>query len=69
MALSGLITVLHAFLDMKYFIFGKYHYMLYFLALAMQVYMLKTLSCYLLKTVVFFIEKCSYLLVFSHECL
>lgn len=37
MALAGLVTVLHACLDMKSIILGKYHYMLYALVLAMQV--------------------------------
>ncbi|KAK9286671.1 hypothetical protein L1049_015072 [Liquidambar formosana] len=37
-ALAGIITLLHACLDMKAIILGKYHYVLYFLVLAMQVY-------------------------------
>lgn len=37
MALAGLVTVLHACLDMKSIILGKYHYMLFALVLAMQV--------------------------------
>ena len=37
MALAGLVTMLHACLDMKAIILGKYHYVLYFLVLAMQV--------------------------------
>ncbi|CAJ2642226.1 unnamed protein product [Trifolium pratense] len=36
-ALAGLITMLHACLDMKAIVLGKYHYVLYFLVLAMQV--------------------------------
>jgi 26S proteasome regulatory subunit N1 len=36
-ALAGLITFLHASFDMKAFILGKFHYVLYFLVLAMQV--------------------------------
>ncbi|KAG5226331.1 26S proteasome non-ATPase regulatory [Salix suchowensis] len=36
-ALAGLITMLHACLDMKNIASGKYHYVLYFLVLAMQV--------------------------------
>jgi hypothetical protein len=37
MALGGLVTVLHACLDMKSTILGKYHYILYILVLSMQV--------------------------------
>ena len=37
MALAGLITFLHGSLDMKSVVLGKYHYVLYFLVLAMQV--------------------------------
>jgi 26S proteasome regulatory subunit N1 len=37
MALGGLVTVLHACLDMKSTILGKYHYILYIIVLAMQV--------------------------------
>lgn len=36
-ALTGIVTLLHACLDMKPIILGKYHYVLYFLVLAMQV--------------------------------
>lgn len=36
-ALAGLITFLHASFDMKTFVLGKFHYVLYFLVLAMQV--------------------------------
>jgi len=36
-ALAGIVTLLHACLDMKPIILGKYHYVLYFLVLAMQV--------------------------------
>jgi hypothetical protein len=36
-ALAGLITFLHGSLDMKSVVLGKYHYVLYFLVLAMQV--------------------------------
>lgn len=36
-ALAGIVTLLHACLDMKSIILGKYHYVLYFLVLAMQV--------------------------------
>lgn len=43
-ALAGLITMLHACLDMKAIILGKYHYVLYFLALAMQPRMLMTVD-------------------------
>ncbi|GFY99022.1 26S proteasome regulatory subunit S2 1A [Actinidia rufa] len=39
-ALAGILTLLHACLDMKAIILGKYHYVLYFLALAMQPRML-----------------------------
>ncbi|XP_062229712.1 26S proteasome non-ATPase regulatory subunit 2 homolog A-like isoform X2 [Phragmites australis] len=44
MALAGLVTVLHACLDMKSIILGKYHYMLYTLVLAMQPRMLLTVD-------------------------
>ncbi|KAF3321913.1 26S proteasome non-ATPase regulatory subunit 2 A-like protein [Carex littledalei] len=44
MALAGLVTVLHACLDMKSIILGKYHYMLYALVLAMQPRMLMTVD-------------------------
>lgn len=44
MALGGLVTVLHACLDMKALILGKYHYVLYFLVLAMQPRMLLTVD-------------------------
>jgi 26S proteasome regulatory subunit N1 len=37
MALGGIVTVLHACLDMKSTILGKYHYILYIIVLAMQV--------------------------------
>lgn len=43
-ALAGIITLLHACLDMKAIILGKYHYVLYFLALAMQPRMLMTVD-------------------------
>eukprot|EP00250_Pteridium_aquilinum_P033849 c6479_g1_i1 orf=630-3299(-) len=43
-ALTGLITVLHGCLDMKAIILGKYHYVLYFLTLAIQPRMLMTLD-------------------------
>uniref|UniRef100_A0A0D9WTR5 26S proteasome non-ATPase regulatory subunit 2 homolog n=1 Tax=Leersia perrieri TaxID=77586 RepID=A0A0D9WTR5_9ORYZ len=43
-ALAGLVTVLHACLDMESIILGKYHYMLYILALAMQPRMLLTVD-------------------------
>ncbi|XP_006656439.2 26S proteasome non-ATPase regulatory subunit 2 homolog A-like [Oryza brachyantha] len=43
-ALAGLVTVLHACLDMKSIILGKYHYVLYILALAMQPRMLLTVD-------------------------
>ncbi len=36
-ALAGLVTMLHACLDMKAIVLGKYHFVLYFLVLAMQV--------------------------------
>ncbi|XP_038972855.1 26S proteasome non-ATPase regulatory subunit 2 homolog A-like isoform X2 [Phoenix dactylifera] len=44
MALAGLVTVLHACLDMKSIILGKYHYLLYVLVLAMQPRMLMTVD-------------------------
>lgn len=44
MALAGLITLLHTCLDMKAIILGKYHYVLYFLVLAMQPRMLLTVD-------------------------
>ncbi|WOL06849.1 26S proteasome non-ATPase regulatory subunit [Canna indica] len=43
-ALAGLVTVLHACLDLKSNILGKYHYMLYILVLAMQPRMLMTVD-------------------------
>ncbi|CAK9172844.1 unnamed protein product [Ilex paraguariensis] len=43
-ALAGLVTLLHACLDMKAIILGKYHYVLYFLVLAMQPRMLLTVD-------------------------
>ncbi|KAK6785144.1 hypothetical protein RDI58_018599 [Solanum bulbocastanum] len=43
-ALAGLVTLLHACLDMKAIILGKYHYILYFLTLAMQPRMLLTVD-------------------------
>ncbi|KAL6975877.1 26S proteasome non-ATPase regulatory subunit 2 A, partial [Sarracenia purpurea var. burkii] len=42
-ALAGLVTLLHACLDMR-LILGNYHYVLYFLALAMQPRMLLTVD-------------------------
>ncbi|PSS16431.1 26S proteasome non-ATPase regulatory subunit 2 A like [Actinidia chinensis var. chinensis] len=44
MALAGIVTLLHACLDMKAIILGKYHYVLYFLVLAMQPRMLLTVD-------------------------
>ncbi|XP_068334374.1 26S proteasome non-ATPase regulatory subunit 2 homolog A-like [Pyrus communis] len=43
-ALAGIITLLHACLDMKAIILGKYHYILYFIVLAMQPRMLLTVD-------------------------
>ncbi|KAF9599925.1 hypothetical protein IFM89_001871 [Coptis chinensis] len=43
-ALAGIITLLHACLDMKNIILGKYHYVLYFVVLAMQPRMLMTVD-------------------------
>ncbi|CAL5402386.1 unnamed protein product [Camellia sinensis] len=43
-ALAGIVTLLHACLDMKAIILGKYHYVLYFLVLAMQPRMLLTVD-------------------------
>ncbi|XP_052177736.1 LOW QUALITY PROTEIN: 26S proteasome non-ATPase regulatory subunit 2 homolog A-like [Diospyros lotus] len=43
-ALAGIVTLLHACLDMKAIILGKYHYVLYFLTLAMQPRMLLTVD-------------------------
>ncbi|XAR49588.1 hypothetical protein NMG60_11032840 [Bertholletia excelsa] len=43
-ALAGIITLLHACLDMKAIVLGKYHYVLYFLVLAMQPRMLLTVD-------------------------
>ncbi|XP_030929290.1 26S proteasome non-ATPase regulatory subunit 2 homolog A [Quercus lobata] len=43
-ALAGIVIMLHACLDMKAVILGKYHYMLYFLVLAMQPRMLMTVD-------------------------
>ncbi|KAG9149835.1 hypothetical protein Leryth_024664 [Lithospermum erythrorhizon] len=43
-ALAGIVTLLHACLDMKSIVLGKYHYVLYFLVLAMQPRMLLTVD-------------------------
>ncbi|KAL4348861.1 hypothetical protein GQ457_17G023850 [Hibiscus cannabinus] len=43
-ALAGLVTTLHACLDLKETILGKYHFVLYFLVLAIQPRMLMTLD-------------------------
>ncbi|KAK9003684.1 hypothetical protein V6N11_084318 [Hibiscus sabdariffa] len=43
-ALAGLVTMLHACLDLKEIILGKYHFVLYFLVLAIQPRMLMTLD-------------------------
>ncbi|WJX96888.1 26S proteasome non-ATPase regulatory subunit 2 A [Trifolium repens] len=43
-SLVGLITMMHSCLDMKAMMLGKYHYILYFLVLAMQLRMLLTLD-------------------------
>ncbi|XP_042511059.1 26S proteasome non-ATPase regulatory subunit 2 homolog A-like [Macadamia integrifolia] len=43
-ALAGLLILLHACLDMKSIILGKYHYVLYFLVLAMKPRMLMTVD-------------------------
>ncbi|KAL8126786.1 hypothetical protein AgCh_013902 [Apium graveolens] len=43
-ALAGVVTLLHACLDMKAIILGKYHYVLYFVVLAMQPRMLLTVD-------------------------
>ncbi|KAH7849486.1 hypothetical protein Vadar_018571 [Vaccinium darrowii] len=43
-ALAGIITVLHACLDMKSFMLGNYQFLLYFLALAMRPSMLMTVN-------------------------
>ncbi|KAK4591617.1 hypothetical protein RGQ29_016160 [Quercus rubra] len=43
-ALAGIVIMLHACLDMKAVILSKYHYMLYFLVLAMQPRMLMTVD-------------------------
>ncbi|CAM8887790.1 unnamed protein product [Rhodiola kirilowii] len=43
-ALAGIVAVLHACLDMKAIILGKYHYVLYLLVLAMQPRMLLTVD-------------------------
>ncbi|RDY11270.1 26S proteasome non-ATPase regulatory subunit 2-like A, partial [Mucuna pruriens] len=43
-ALAGLIIVLHACLNMKTFVLGKYHFVLYFLVLAMKPRMLLTVD-------------------------
>uniref|UniRef100_A0A5B6YM08 26S proteasome non-ATPase regulatory subunit 2 homolog n=1 Tax=Davidia involucrata TaxID=16924 RepID=A0A5B6YM08_DAVIN len=43
-ALAGIVTLLHACLDMKAIILGKYHYVLYFLVLAMQPRMMLTVD-------------------------
>jgi 26S proteasome regulatory subunit N1 len=38
-ALARLISFLHGSLNMKFIILGKYHYVLYFLVLIMQVFL------------------------------
>ncbi|KAJ7981510.1 26S proteasome non-ATPase regulatory subunit 2-like [Quillaja saponaria] len=43
-ALAGIVTMLHACLDLKAIVLGKYHYILYFLVLAMQPRMLLTVD-------------------------
>ncbi|GMJ06401.1 26S PROTEASOME REGULATORY SUBUNIT S2 1A, 26S proteasome regulatory subunit S2 1A [Hibiscus trionum] len=43
-SLAGLVITLHACLDMKTIILGKYHFVLYFLALAMRPRMLTTVN-------------------------
>ncbi|KAG2319360.1 hypothetical protein Bca52824_012573 [Brassica carinata] len=43
-ALAGIVTLLHACLDIKSIILGKYHFVLYFLALAMQPRMMMTVD-------------------------
>ncbi|CAH8314583.1 unnamed protein product [Eruca vesicaria subsp. sativa] len=43
-ALAGIVTLLHACLDIKSIILGKYHYVLYFLVLAMQPRMMMTVD-------------------------
>ncbi|XP_031091021.1 26S proteasome non-ATPase regulatory subunit 2 homolog A-like [Ipomoea triloba] len=43
-ALAGLLVTLHACLDMKALILGEYHYLLYFLSLAMMPRMLMTVD-------------------------
>ncbi|GAV74064.1 PC_rep domain-containing protein [Cephalotus follicularis] len=43
-ALGGLVTILHACLDIKAIVLGKYHYVLYFFVLAMQPRMLMTVD-------------------------
>ncbi|KAH0871326.1 hypothetical protein HID58_078348 [Brassica napus] len=43
-ALAGIVTLLHSCLDMKSIILGKYHYVLYFLVLAMQPRMMLTVD-------------------------
>ncbi|CAF2156573.1 unnamed protein product [Brassica napus] len=43
-ALAGIVILLHACLDMKPIILGKYHYVLYFLVLAMQPRMMLTVD-------------------------
>ncbi|KAE8703079.1 26S proteasome non-ATPase regulatory subunit 2 [Hibiscus syriacus] len=43
-ALAGLVTMLHACLDMKAMVLGKYHYILYLIVLAMQPRMLMTVD-------------------------
>ncbi|XP_019059427.1 PREDICTED: 26S proteasome non-ATPase regulatory subunit 2 homolog A-like [Tarenaya hassleriana] len=43
-ALAGIVTFLHACLDIKSIILGKYHYVLYFLVLAMRPRMMMTVD-------------------------
>lgn len=61
-ALAGLIITLHACLDMKAIILGKYHYVLYYLVLAMQV----SVGCCSTLVEVSFILFCS-ILTFKYD--
>ena len=52
-ALAGILAVLHACLDFKGTLLGKFHYLLYLLAPAMQPRMLVTLDKYVVLSCIF----------------
>ena len=52
--IAGILTVLHACLDMKNTIFDKYHYLLYFLVPAMNPRYASTVDANLVRLCVFY---------------